>query len=306
MCILFSTQTTIDFRILCHLLICIDVSGALMAMGKWRMRCALRAVNADPTNRLSSVEMGDGRQESKDSVEDESIEMVPVVATKTSPNASANIPHETSNPSSTGLSSSSSVAQTSYETNESAACLRKNTNSSINSSSTAAATSNINNSGIANTPQSGFQYSPPAPPPVPVRRIYGVIFLFYFPLRIVGPYFNTLLICWDMFGPTFLGHEKHPSLVHALDLKTGKDGTSANVQDLYDEHLLASGQHGNMIHIAHSHNLPPWAQMYFLSFMSQNILNAYFCTVVWSKCCFDFFTDNRLFVSMFSPRQKRN
>lgn len=39
-CILCSTQTTVDFRVLCHLLICIDVSGALLGYSKFLLRFA--------------------------------------------------------------------------------------------------------------------------------------------------------------------------------------------------------------------------------------------------------------------------
>lgn len=38
LCILFSTQTSVDFRILCHLLVCIDLSGAALALARISMR----------------------------------------------------------------------------------------------------------------------------------------------------------------------------------------------------------------------------------------------------------------------------
>lgn len=37
-CILCSTQTEVDFRVLCHLAICIDLSGALLGFGKFLLR----------------------------------------------------------------------------------------------------------------------------------------------------------------------------------------------------------------------------------------------------------------------------
>ncbi len=38
MCILFSTQTTIDMRVLCHLSLCIHISGVCMTVGKIKIR----------------------------------------------------------------------------------------------------------------------------------------------------------------------------------------------------------------------------------------------------------------------------
>merc|ERR1712014_237298 len=37
-CILCSTQTEVDFRVLCHLCICIDVSGAILGYCKFLLR----------------------------------------------------------------------------------------------------------------------------------------------------------------------------------------------------------------------------------------------------------------------------
>ena len=37
-CILCSTQTDIDFRVLCQLSICIDLSGAILGMSKFLLR----------------------------------------------------------------------------------------------------------------------------------------------------------------------------------------------------------------------------------------------------------------------------
>merc|ERR1712032_871652 len=39
-CILCSTQTEVDFRVLCHLCICIDVSGAILGYSKFLLRYA--------------------------------------------------------------------------------------------------------------------------------------------------------------------------------------------------------------------------------------------------------------------------
>jgi len=39
-CILCSTQTDIDFRVLCHLCFCIDISGAILGYGKFLLRYA--------------------------------------------------------------------------------------------------------------------------------------------------------------------------------------------------------------------------------------------------------------------------
>ena len=58
-------------------------------------------------------------------------------------------------------------------------------------------------------------------------------FPFYVYFRIIGPYFDTLLILWNTF--------------------------------------------------AVPGNLQTWTQLYFLCMMACNVLNGYFCSVIWQK-----------------------